>query len=206
MCLRAGELRPYVARERATSIVRRDDACLVARVPGSDRSLMSRRKELEPVSTLNVWLFDTEGGAASASRMLRRRRAVRADHASIVITWNAERAAPRLTCVSAPDRERVPDRGLPWWDVLFDSVFLEPLRRAERGRGAGPDDEYPPLDLQVAAVNRLRDEVVPTCSALIVEGEDVDRIDELLRAHRPARRWTTGADLANPLPSLVPPR
>ncbi|GAB7006640.1 hypothetical protein JCM18899A_41130 [Nocardioides sp. AN3] len=142
------------------------------------------------MSTLNVWVFGTADGARAASRTLRQRAALAADTPAVVIGWRAGRAAPELSFAGRDAvRRRAPD-AVRWGSALFDAVFLAPLRALDGGIAAEVDRE-PPLGLDRTAVNRLRDEVVPTASALVIAGGDVDRIDETLRVHWPVARWST---------------
>lgn len=138
------------------------------------------------MATLRVWTFDTVELAGHVRELLAAEGLARGSGASATISWTRDVAAPRLDAVSDPS-----------WSDLFDAVFLEPLRRAGRGEAPPADPTPVPLDLDQAAVNRLRDGVVPGHSALLVILErDVDRLEDRVRTQQPRLEWSARASLA----------
>ena len=106
---------------------------------------------------------------------------------AVAMVWFLDHQAPELL-IAPPSLEGHQD-----WTPLFDGVFLEPLRLAQRAAAGGMLDLTDPEPLEVGwvDVNRLRDAVTPGRSALLmIEVDDTETLADRLWAQHPSGRLT----------------
>ena len=131
------------------------------------------------MTTLTVWRFDSPDGAARAAAVL---AALVAEeslglHDAAVVEWEARRRKPRTRQLTGPGLEA--ELGEGFWGLLFGLTFAVPLLGAAVGSAGGAIvDALADVGIEDRFINRVRDQVTPGTSALVVLGPatDVDRV------------------------------
>lgn len=123
------------------------------------------------MASLTVWRFDSPVGAARAAELLDR-VVDDADgavvlHDAAIVEWDAKERRPRTRQVSGPALTGALDDG--FWGLLFGLVFFVPLLGAAVGAAGGAvAGSLADIGLDDRFLNRVRDQVTPGSSALVV--------------------------------------
>jgi uncharacterized membrane protein len=131
------------------------------------------------MSSLIVWRFDSPAGAARAAELLDGLAGDAAVvlHDAAVVAWETKQRKPRTEQVSSPALTGALDPG--FWGLFFGLVFYLPLLDAAVGAAGGSGAcSLPDVGIDDHFVNRVRDQVTPGSSALVVLGARaaVDRV------------------------------
>jgi hypothetical protein len=103
-----------------------------------------------------------------------------------VAWWTSRAPSPSFRPLTTPGSPHV---GPAFWGLLFGTVFYLPLIGAALGRTTGTDsDLLADLGIGDTFVNRLRDQLVPGTSALVVVWTQPDTVSLLARGAAHDRR------------------
>lgn len=142
------------------------------------------------MTTYRMWVFDSADDGPAVLDALRAAARSAGEPPVVALSWPPDQAEPRLDAVGTPS-DLSGAAGLARRAELFDVIFLEPLRRAERGEA--PDHDGAPaarFGLRPDDVSRLRDSVTPGRSAVVTtDGELTDAIADTLAARRPVAQY-----------------
>jgi hypothetical protein len=144
------------------------------------------------MTTYRAWVFDTAEDGPAALDALRADGSMTGEDTAVAISWSRDQDAPQFWAIDPPaDPHGSQVEVLARRALLFDVVFLEPLRRATRAEA--PDSGHGALrfGLTDAHVTRLRDALSPGRSVVVTsEAETRDPFGDILTGRRPVAQWT----------------